>query len=115
MAATFRPLIALIIAATAGSISQAQPKNITTTSTKVTLNIDGVKTVENAVFEATYVINPEALKVLVLEAKTEVENLGKTKGKVDVNLNIPANYLVESMTLLEEIDLSTNRFELFQV
>ncbi len=115
MAATFRPLIALIIAATAGSISHAQPKTIPTTSTKVTLNVDGIKSVEDAVFEATFVIDKEALKALVLEAKIEVENLGKTKGKVDVNLNIPANYMVTSMTLQEEIDLSTNRLELFQV
>ena len=79
------------------------------------MNVDGIKSVEDAVFEATFVIDKEALKALVLEAKIEVENLGKTKGKVDVNLNIPANYMVTSMTLQEEIDLSTNRLELFQV
>lgn len=88
---------------------------IRTIPTDVTLKFDGKRQVEEAVFEATYVINPEALKALVLEAKTEVKDLGKTKGETNVNLNIPANYLVKAMAMYEEVDLCTNTVVLYQL
>jgi lipoprotein-anchoring transpeptidase ErfK/SrfK len=84
-------------------------------STKVTLELDGKKSVEEAVFETSYVVNPDLLKALVLEVKTEVENLAEVRGRVSVNLNIPANYLVEAMTMYEEVDLTTNTLVLYQL
>lgn len=87
---------------------------ISTIPTKVALNHTKGQTVEDTVFEATNVINPEALTALVLEAKIEVEDIAKQKCKVEANLNIPENYLVKAMTMYLEIDLSTNYTYIYQ-
>lgn len=107
--------LVVFVAFVFASVALADEKTIPTVSTKVIINLGAKETVEEAVFEATYVINPKALKALVIEAKVEVENLGKTKGKFVANLNIPANYLVKSMTMYEEIDLTTNTSNIFQL
>lgn len=108
-------VVALLFILNAYSISWASQKPIPSVSTKVSLEMEKGKTVEKAIFEATFVLNPETLKSLVIEAKTEVKDLARKKGKVSLNLNIPENYLVQAMTMYEEIDISTNTLVLYQL
>lgn len=84
---------------------------------RVVLEFDGKKTVEQAVFEQTLVINPDELKSLVEAAKkTKGFPVGrKPTGTKTVELLIPANYLVEAMAMYEEIDLSGHTLVLFQL
>jgi len=83
----------------------------------IELLLDGKKTIEEAIFEQTFVLNPLELKKLTQEAKQAPGfPSGKhPKGKVKVALEIPLNYLVKTMTMYEEIDLATNTLELFEL
>jgi lipoprotein-anchoring transpeptidase ErfK/SrfK len=107
----------MVWAATLIIITQAMA-SIPNVSRRVTLEFDGTRTVEQAIFETTFVLNPEELAKLVSQAKASadwpVADSRKFKGKVETSLDIPANYLVQAMTMYEEIDLSTNTLELFQ-
>jgi len=99
-------------------IRSAANENARDSSKKtIELVLDGKKTVEEAIFEQTFVLDPSELKKLTQEAK-QAPGFPKgkhPKDKVKVDLTIPANYLVKAMTMYEEIDLATNTLELFQL